>query len=171
MDGYSSKQALVDEIRRTANLFIGEFDGISESDANLLLSGVDRTPAQMLAYQLGWMSLICGWDADELAGRTFAMPAEGIKWNQLGGLYEKFYAAHAGKPLLRLCDEFKEAIDSMNAWLLNFTDDEMFKPGGRKWASSTPSNWPIWKWIHINTVAPFKSFRSKIRKWKKLREA
>lgn len=24
------------------------------------------------------------------------------------------------------------------------------------------------KWIHINSVAPFKTFRSKIRKWKKL---
>jgi hypothetical protein len=106
MDGYGSKQALVDEIRRTADLFIGEFDAVSEADASLLLSGVDRTPAQMLAYQLGWMSLIRGWDADELAGRTFAMPAEGIKWNQLSGLYEKFYADHAGKPLSRLCDEF-----------------------------------------------------------------
>jgi hypothetical protein len=58
MNGYSSKQALADEIRCTANLFIGEFKGISEADANLLLSGVDRTPAQMFVYQLGWMSLI-----------------------------------------------------------------------------------------------------------------
>ncbi|MER2002308.1 MAG: ClbS/DfsB family four-helix bundle protein, partial [Carnobacterium inhibens] len=24
-----------------------------------------------------------------------------------------------------------------------------------------------WKWIHINTVAPFTNFRTKIRKWKK----
>ena len=75
MNEYQSKQALADEIRHTANLFIGEFDGISEADANLLLSGVDRTPAQMIAYQLGWMNLIRSWDADELAGRTFAMPA------------------------------------------------------------------------------------------------
>ncbi|MDU5101023.1 MAG: ClbS/DfsB family four-helix bundle protein, partial [Clostridium butyricum] len=27
------------------------------------------------------------------------------------------------------------------------------------------------KWIHINTVAPFKSFRTKIRKWKKIQQA
>lgn len=36
-----------------------------------------------------------------------------------------------------------------------------------EWASSTPSKWRVWKWIHINIVAPFKSFRTKIRKWKK----
>lgn len=33
------------------------------------------------------------------------------------------------------------------------------------------TNWPIWKWVHINTVAPFKTFRRKICKWKKLRAA
>ncbi|KWZ73162.1 hypothetical protein HMPREF3198_01521 [Winkia neuii] len=31
-----------------------------------------------------------------------------------------------------------------------------------------PSAWPVWKWVHINTVAPFTTFRTKIRKWKKL---
>nr|WP_283777497.1 ClbS/DfsB family four-helix bundle protein [Paenibacillus sp. J2TS4] len=39
----------------------------------------------------------------------------------------------------------------------------------KKWAASTPANWSIWKWIHINTVAPFKTFRTKIRKWKRIR--
>ena len=29
--------------------------------------------------------------------------------------------------------------------------------------NTTPSSWPIWKWIHINIVAPFKLFRIKIR--------
>lgn len=44
----------------------------------------------------------------------------------------------------------------------SYTNVELFQQGGRKWSSSTPDNWPIWKWIHINTVAPFKSFRTKI---------
>ncbi|MGO3317954.1 MAG: ClbS/DfsB family four-helix bundle protein, partial [Leuconostoc carnosum] len=26
---------------------------------------------------------------------------------------------------------------------------------------------PVWKWVHINSVAPFGTFRTKIRKWKK----
>lgn len=37
----------------------------------------------------------------------------------------------------------------------------------RNW-SSNKAQWPIWKWIHINSVAPFKNFRTKIRRWKKL---
>jgi hypothetical protein len=63
---------------------------------------------------------------------------------------------------------FEDEAKGMVAWFDGFTDDEVFKPDGRKRASSTASNWPIWKRVHINTVAPFKSFRSQIRKWKKL---
>ncbi|QSH96111.1 ClbS/DfsB family four-helix bundle protein [Treponema phagedenis] len=31
-----------------------------------------------------------------------------------------------------------------------------------------PSVWEVYKFIHVNTVAPFGTFRTKIRKWKKL---
>lgn len=47
-------------------------------------------------------------------------------------------------------------MDALAEWVDGFSDDELFEPGGRKW-------------VHTNTVAPFKSFLSKIRKWKKLR--
>ena len=44
--------------------------------------------------------------------------------------------------------------------------ETLFVPEQRKWAT-TPAKWPVWKWIHINTVAPFKNFRAHLRKWKK----
>jgi len=72
------------------------------------------------------------------------------------------------KTLAQLQEFFGNAVDSLIIWLDGFSADELFQPRGRKWAASTKSNWPIWKWVHINTVAPCKSFRSKIRKWKKL---
>lgn len=65
---------------------------------------------------------------------------------------------------------FVETENKIIQLINTYTDVELFQQGGRKWSSSTPSNWPIWKWIHINTVAPFKSFRTKIRKWKKLQQ-
>lgn len=48
------------------------------------------------------------------------------------------------------------------------TEEELFIPEVRKWATTT-AKWPVYKWIHINSVAPFTNFRSKIRKWKKLK--
>ena len=54
-------------------------------------------------------------------------------------------------------------IDSM-------TEEELFLPHKRKWADEATKTavWEVYKFIHVNTVAPFGTFRTKIRKWKKL---
>lgn len=169
MQEYTSKEALCEEIRKTATLFIEEFNNVADKDSDLRIEGVDRTPREMIAYQLGWMSLIRGWDRDELAGKEVITPAPGFKWNQMGTMYESFYASYNTQSLSELKQIHQEEVYDLLTWLQGFSADELFQPGGRKWAQSTPANWPIWKWVHINTAAPFKTFRSKIRKWKKLR--
>ena len=106
MKDYASGEELIAEIRKRAEMFVAEFDDVPASGLHTLKDGVGRTPAQMLAYQLGWMDLL---------------------------------------------------LDR----------DELFTSGQRAWASSTPSAWPVAKWVHINTVAPFTSFRTRIRAWKR----
>ncbi|MDR0622757.1 MAG: ClbS/DfsB family four-helix bundle protein [Deltaproteobacteria bacterium] len=171
MQDYESKRALINEINKTSVLFIKEFDGIAEADKDIRVNQVDRAPSEMIAYQLGWMDLIRGWDKDELAGKEVITPAPGLKWNQMGEMYQNFYENYRAYTLGQLREMFTVAVGDLVEWFNGFTDDEVFKPGGRKWAASTASNWPIWKWVHINTVAPFKSFRGKIRKWKKVRDS
>ncbi len=169
MQEYADRNALISEIQKTAHLFISEFEGIPEADKTLRFEDVDRTPQEMIAYQLGWMELIRCWDRDEREGKKAVLPSPGYKWDQLGGLYRSFYRQYQNYSLSQLRELFVAAVEELVQWLEEFTNDELFRPGGRRWASSTPSNWPIWKWVHINTVAPFKSFRSRIRKWKKVR--
>jgi hypothetical protein len=169
MTEYIDKNALITEIKKTATLFIAEFDGIPESEKALRFEELDRTPLEIVAYQIGWMKLLLGWDLDEQNGKQVITPSPGYKWNQLGGLYQNFYDQYQDQPLYQLTSLFIACVDDLTLWLEGLSDEELFLPGGRKWAASTPSNWPVWKWVHINTVAPFKSFRSKIRKWKKLR--
>lgn len=164
---YASKDAFINEIKKTARLFIQEFQDIENADKDVRYPEVDRTPHEIIAYQLGWMGLLRAWDRDESEGKQIVTPAPGYKWNQLGGLYQSFYDKYQDRSLEQLQEYFVESVDSLVEWLQNFSEEEIFKPGGRKWAASTPSNWPVWKWVHINTVAPFKTFRTKIRKWKK----
>lgn len=171
MQEYSSKNALIDEIKKTANLFIGEFEDISEANKDTRYQEVDRTPQEIIAYQLGWIGLLRSWDSKEHEGKEVITPEPGYKWNQLGALYQSFYDKYRDKSLTQLQQLFVDAVDSFIEWLNDFSDEELFKPGGRNWAASTSSNWPVWKWVHINTVAPFKSFRTKIRKWKKIHAA
>lgn len=50
------------------------------------------------------------------------------------------------------------------------SDEELFLPHMRKWADEATKTavWEVYKFIHVNTVAPFGTFRTKIRKWKKI---
>lgn len=41
------------------------------------------------------------------------------------------------------------------------------KENGQTEATKT-AVWEVYKFIHVNTVAPFGTFRTKIRKWKRL---
>ncbi len=168
MQTYENRQALIDEINKRACLFILEFDEVANADRDTLAEGVDRTPAQMIAYQLGWMSLILRWEREEQEGKTVITPAPGYKWNALGNLYQRFYQDYASCSVSELCVLFSEKVCDIIAFLNTLSEDELFLPGYRKWASSNPSNWPIWKWVQVNTIAPFTSFRAKIRKWKKV---
>ena len=165
---YASKQQLLDEINKTAKLFINEFTDLSESEKDLLIDGIDRTPAQMIAYQLGWLKLVKSWDDDELAGKTPELPAPGYKWNRLGSLYQTFYDTYQDLPLSELIQSFNQQIAIWNNWIESLSDDTLFIKDVRNWTKPYPESWTVARFIHINSVAPFKSFRSKIRKWKKL---
>lgn len=167
---YASKQALQDAIHTAYLKLDQEFDGIAEEERDLRLDGVDRTPAEILAYQLGWLALVRGWDAEELAVGMPKMPAPGYKWNQLGAMYEDFYRRHAGIPLAELRAMLAAAEHEWLGWIGTLSEEELFVQGCRRWTGDKP-NWPMARWIHINSAAPFGNFRGKIRKWKKLRTA
>ncbi|WP_294964400.1 ClbS/DfsB family four-helix bundle protein [uncultured Gilliamella sp.] len=168
---YINKQQLLNEINKTAQLFIDEFSSIPESQKDVLVDGVDRTPSQMLAYQLGWLNLVKSWDDQELAGNSPVLPAPGYKWNRLGDLYQKFYKTYQGFSLQELILSFKQQINIWNDWIESLSEATLFIKDERNWTKPFPEAWTVAKFIHINSVAPFKSFRTKIRKWKRLNTA
>ncbi|MEO2602759.1 ClbS/DfsB family four-helix bundle protein, partial [Clostridium butyricum] len=54
MVAYKNREELILEISKRAKLFINEFDDICEKDKDKFIDEVDRTPAQMIAHQVGW---------------------------------------------------------------------------------------------------------------------
>lgn len=164
MATYESKAKLKEEIRKTSDFFIKEFKEVLEEEKDVLVEGVERTPAQILTYQLGWLNLLMRWDREEEQGIDVITPAQGYKWNNLGGLYDFFHETYEEYSLDELIKEFYTTLQEFLKWIDHFSEDELFGENQRAWASSTPSKWPVWKWIHINSVSPFTSFRGKIRK-------
>ncbi|WP_373871402.1 MULTISPECIES: ClbS/DfsB family four-helix bundle protein [Paenibacillus] len=51
---------------------------MDDSQKDCRVPEVDRTSAEIIAYQLGWLNLVMGWDKDELAGKPVIMPAPGV---------------------------------------------------------------------------------------------
>lgn len=170
MRKYENKEDLKLEIEKTFNKYISEFDDIPEDLKDKKIDEVDRSPAENLAYQVGWTTLILKWEKDEEEGLEVKTPTDNFKWNQLGELYQCFNENYAHLSIRELKNILEENIDSIYEMIDSMSDEELFEPHMRKWADDATKKavWEVYKFIHINTVAPFSSFRTKIRKWKKI---
>ena len=170
MKAYSNKAELKKEIQKAYDKYISEFDNIPEDLKNYRCEEVDRTPDENLAYQVGWTTLLLKWERDEKSGLKVKTPSEQFKWNQLGELYQQFNEQYAKLSLHELRKILDENINSIYAVIDSMTEDELFTAHQRQWADDATKSavWEVYKFIHINTVAPFGTFRAKIRKWKKL---
>ena len=61
MRTYENKDELKREINKSFEKYISEFDDIQESLKDVSVEEVDRTPAENLAYQVGWTTLVLKW--------------------------------------------------------------------------------------------------------------
>lgn len=172
MISYKSKAVLKQAIMKSYNQYDEEFDIIPEEMKDDRIEDVSRTPAENLAYQVGWTTLLLQWEQDESEGKVVHTPAEGYKWNQLGVLYSLFNEKYACQSLVALRAQLKENVLTICNMLDRMSEEEVFEPHQRKWADDATAKavWPVYKFIHVNTVAPFKNFRTQIRKWKRLKQ-
>ncbi len=166
---YENKEELKDKINKAFEKYISEFDDIPEALKDKIVDGVDRTPAENLAYQVGWTTLLLQWEKAERKGLPVKTPSDAFRWNQLGELYQWFTDTYAHLSLQALKAKLNENINSICAMIDSLSEEELFKPHMRKWADEATKTavWEVYKFIHVNTVAPFGTFRTKIRKWKK----
>ncbi len=169
MRTYKNREELKSEIDKTFTSYISEFDNIPEDLKDKRADGVDRTPAENLAYQVGWTTLLLKWETDERKGLPVKTPSDEFKWNQLGQLYQYFTYIYAHLSLEELKAKLTANINFIYAMIDSLSEQELFEPHMRKWADGATKTavWEVYKFIHVNTVAPFGTFRIKIRKWKK----
>lgn len=167
MKTYENKEELILAIKESCKKYIAEFSTISDNQKNVHCEGVDKSPYENLAYQLGWVHLLLEWEKKEKNGEKVYTPTKEFKWNNLGGLYQSFYKEYNSFTLEQEISLLNEKVNQICIWIDSLTEKELFEPDQRAWAT-TKARWPLYKWIHINTVAPFTNFRTQIRKWKKL---
>lgn len=164
---YSNKLELVEAIKSNANLFIKEYLDIKESSINMVDEEIGYTPFQMLSFCNGWMDLVLAWESEEQKGIQKTPLATKWKWNNLDWLYQRFYDKYNGYSLKELINIFNQNVDNIIKLVNNLSDVELLETGKRNWAKTNGKEFSVCRLIHLNTIANFKNFRGKIRKWKK----
>lgn len=164
---YSNKLELVEAIKSNANLFIKEYLYIKESSINMVDEEIGYTPFQMLSFCNGWMDLVLAWESEEQKGIQKTPLATEWKWNKLDWLYQSFYDKYNGYSLKELINIFNQNVDNIIKLVNNLSDVELLETGKRNWAKTNGKEFSVCRLIHLNTIANFKNFRGKIRKWKK----
>lgn len=160
----SNKNQLLSSLQTAYAKLVEEAAAIpSALERNRELEG-GISPCDLIAYQIGWGRFLLSWDDLETNGNTVVMPAPGFKWNQLGLLANSFYQEHHEQTLKQLLTEFEVLVGKIRVLIESNSEDALFCLGKRHWAGQ---KWPLAKWIQVNTVAPYGSARTKLRKWKK----
>lgn len=165
MQVYKNSEELIDQIKESYHKFIDEYEGISDDVADEKIDQVDKTPREMLSYQVGWINMILSWEKAEAGGAKITTPTPGYKWDQMRQLYHDFNIKYGSDGIANEEAELGSVVAELIAWIDNMSHDELFKPGERKWAT-TKAMWPVAKWIRINAVSPFNNYSRQVRKWK-----
>lgn len=159
-----TKAELLDNLKTAYEKLDAEFDNVAlESERVCGIEG-GVSCCDVLAYQIGWGRCLLAWERDENSGETADMPAPNYKWNQLGELAQSFYVEHSGKSLIQLRKEYGCLYFELCAFVNATSENDLFQPLQRQW---TGKKWAMVKWIQINTIAPYKSARTKVRRWKR----
>lgn len=163
----STKEELLRNLNQAYEKLDAEFTVVDKGKERV--NGIEGNISccDIIAYQIGWARLLMGWEKQEMKGQNPEMPAPGFKWSQLSELAQVFYRKESNKSLHRLRNEFKEVHLELSSWINSLTEQELYQLHHRKW---TGDKWPMIKWIQVNTIAPYRSARTKVRRWKKENE-
>lgn len=122
-----------------------------------------------LAYQIGWGKLLIGWYEQGLAGEAPEMPGEGFSSWDYKGIALHFYQKYHMQGLQMQLLEFEKIVKT----IIEIAEREhargyLEKAGIWPWCTlKSGKQWPLSKWIRVNSIAPYKKASTAVRKLKK----
>lgn len=118
------------------------------------------SPADLLAYLIGWHEQVLSWLAFADAGRAPDFPANGYRWNQLGELAQNFYDRHRSLPF---GERTQRLIQLQSTVLQEVTARSEADLYGTGWYGK----WTKGRMIQRNTASPYDNARARLRRWLK----
>ncbi len=158
-----SKSELIDAIALTYGKLKADLDLVASEQAKLKTmeghaKGTQMSPADLVAYLIGWGELVLKWNHQIEAGEVATFPERGYKWAELGLLAQKFYKDYEDLAFAKLLDKLDETVSKILSLLSEKTNEEIY---GVVWYK----HYSMGRMVQLNTAAPYKNARTRIRKW------
>lgn len=122
--------------------------------------GTTISPADLVAYLIGWNELVLKWLDRDDRGEPVDYPDAGFKWNQLGLLAQKFYADYSTIKWHELLARLEKAKAGLIATITARSNEELY---GSAWYGK----WTKGRMIQFNTSSAYANARARIRAWQK----
>lgn len=125
--------------------------------------------ADLIAYQIGWGKCVIGWYETGIKGQIPAMPGEGFtSWDYVR-IAEHFYQKYQCNDAEEQNTLFRVVVGQ----ILEIVEREdqtgnLDKLGVWSWCTlQSGKEWPLSKWIKVNTCAPYKRAILQLRRFPK----
>ncbi|WAP50450.1 ClbS/DfsB family four-helix bundle protein [Arthrobacter sp. ATA002] len=122
------------------------------------VKNTSMSPADLLAYLIGWNQQVLTWHRRRTEGLPDELPAPGIKWNELGVLAQRYYAEHENESWDQLRAQLRRAKNAITDLIHGYSDIELY---GQPWYGK----WTMGRMISFNTSSPYTNSRGRIRAW------
>lgn len=160
-----SKDELLDAITKTFDRLREDLARIPKEWAREAamqghVAGAMMSPADLVAYLIGWNELVLKWIDRDDRGEAVDFPEAGFRWNELGLLAEKFYADYEAFDWPERLELLEAAKEKLVSTISMRSNDELY---GKGWYGK----WTKGRMIQFNTSSPYANARARIRKWLK----
>jgi hypothetical protein len=169
MTSNTLKAPLSREIKKEYDRLMNSIASIPVSFRNLkMIEGTGGTVSvtDLIAYQIGWGKCLIRWYESGIKGENPEMPGEGfLKWDYVA-IAQHFYTKYQYDRI----DQQEQAFHQVVSQLVNIVEKELQSGnleqiGVWSWCTLlSGKQWPLCKWIRVNTSAPYKRAYSAIRK-------
>ena len=122
------------------------------------VKGTAMSPADLVAYLVGWNEQVLTWHERRAAGLPDEFPAPGHSWGDLGSLARQFSREHEDDSWEHLRARLTVAKDRILTLVDARTDAELY---GSPWYRT----WTMGRMISLNTSSPYRNARARIRRW------
>ncbi|HAM91407.1 MAG TPA: hypothetical protein DCQ10_12160 [Rhodobacteraceae bacterium] len=149
-----SFEALMSELRAVPRSYVrrASLDGHAKGS---LMSTSD-----LVAYLIGWNTLVLKWLDYSEAGRAIEFPETGYKWNQLGQLAQKFYADYADL-------DYPSLLSALDAAKIRIVDQVNIRSNAQLYGQLRYGKHTMGRMIQLNTAAPYKNATARMRRSRK----